>query len=309
MEHVLGLEPLGNLTLAVDHRRRGSLVHDVLATFHRELSEAPDDAWAAILGDEERFAVELSRRLADVMAAGGLGREGLEAALLELDRREIQKWIARYHEHYAKYDAAWSSLEKPMRPAHFELRFGQRRPGDTSAEDPRSIDKAFSLDVGGEKILVTGRIDRIDVGRAGGKPVFNVIDYKSGKRPTLTAKKIESGERLQPALYVMAAQALVFDKEQAVPMWAGYWSLKNGVTTDKNYSLQCSVEGTNPSEDWSNLRPKVLATIRKFVHDIRDGNFRVFSLDHDCTSRCEFNMVCRVAQVRSLNKGAPAVES
>jgi hypothetical protein len=32
----------------------------------------------------------------------------------------------------------------------------------------------------------------------------------------------------------------------------------------------------------------------------------VFSLDHDCTSRCEFNMVCRVAQVRSLNKGAPA---
>ena len=81
------------------------------------------------------------------------------------------------------------------------------RPAD---EDPRSTDDAFQLDIGGESINVAGRIDRIDVGRAGEKTVFNVIDYKSGRRPTLTSEKIESGERLQPALYVMAAQALVF---------------------------------------------------------------------------------------------------
>jgi hypothetical protein len=129
-----------------------------------------------------------------------------------------------------------------------------------------------------------------------------VIDYKSGKRPTLSPEKIASGERLQPALYVMAAQALLFAEDSATPLFAGYWSMSNGVTVDARYSLQCSQDHKTPSDAWQKLRGEVVAQVGQFVQDIRGGNFPVASRDDDCTSRCEFATVCRVGQVRSLGK-------
>jgi ATP-dependent helicase/nuclease subunit B len=298
LEDVLGLAPLGDLALEVDHRRRGSIVHDVLATFHRKLHDTPPEDWAALVRDEPRFVAQLQSTLQDIVQASGLSRDGIDLSLLELDRRQIEKWMARYREHYQKYDSAWTSLEEPMLPAHFELRFGQGRPGEASGEDPHSINDAFPLDIGDEQILVTGRIDRIDVGKVGGKQVFNVIDYKSGRRPTMTQEKIEAGECLQPALYVMAAQALVFDND-ATPLWAGYWSMKNGVSTDKRFSLHCTIEGDS---SWQKTQPKVIERIRAFVHAIRGGEFPVDSNDPDCTSRCDFNTICRVSQARSTGK-------
>jgi hypothetical protein len=277
-------------------------MHDVLALFHRKLHDGPAEEWAGLLRDEARFAADLRRTLDEVIGTGILPREGIDAALVELDRRQIDKWIARYREQYAKYDGAWASLDEPMLPTHFELRFGRSAPGDAAAEDQHSVDNAFRLDIGGEQILITGRIDRIDVGQSGGRAVFNVIDYKTGARPSMTREKMEAGERLQPALYVMAAEALLFAPGEATPMWAGYWSMKNGLTTDAKYSLRCSVDGAAPSESWESLRPAVIARIREFVHAIRAGSFPVFSRDHDCTSRCDFKTVCRVGQIRSLNK-------
>ncbi len=158
------------------------------------------------------------------------------------------------------------------------------------------------LDIGGESIEVAGRIDRIDVGRAGDTTVFNVIDYKSGRRPTLTSDKIESGERLQPALYVMAAEALVFGPDKATPLWAGYWSMQGGVTTDKRFSLHCSLESGAPTESWDDLKPKVIKRIGEIVRSTRKGEFPVASRDLDCTSKCDFKTVCRIAQVRSMGK-------
>jgi ATP-dependent helicase/DNAse subunit B len=189
-----------------------------------------------------------------------------------------------------------------MMPTHFELRFGYARPGETSPEDESSVDKPFPLDIGGETVLVTGRIDRIDVGQVGGKKVFNVIDYKSGQRPTHTREKVLSGERLQPAIYVMAAQTLLFGDDQAMPMWAGYWSMKTGVTTSEKYSLRCAVEADQPSEAWDELQSAVKDRIREFVRAIRAGQFPVASRDPDCTSRCDFHTTCRIAQIRSLGK-------
>ena len=132
--------------------------------------------------------------------------------------------------------------------------------------------------------------------------MFNVIDYKSGRRPTLTVEKMETGERLQPPLYVMAAQVLLFGEDQARPMWAGYWSMDKGVTTSARYSLKCSAEGGNATDEWKSLQESVVACIRQFVTDIRAGNFPVASRDEQCTSYCNFSTVCRIAQVRSLGK-------
>jgi hypothetical protein len=129
-----------------------------------------------------------------------------------------------------------------------------------------------------------------------------VIDYKSGRRPSLSKEKIASGERLQPALYVMAAQALLFDDVAATPLYAGYWSLTNGVSVNARFSLHCSQDQRTTSDEWESLRGEVVEQIGQFVHDIRQGNFPVASRDDDCTSRCEFATVCRIGQVRNLGK-------
>ncbi|MFO0789865.1 MAG: PD-(D/E)XK nuclease family protein [Pirellulales bacterium] len=299
LQSVLGLEPLGDLTLETDFARRGSLMHRVLAAFHRKYGASPSD-WSAVWRDEARFSAELKRALSAAFA--GSPREGIDAALLELDRRQIDKWTDAYRDQHEKYHAAWSKLAEPLTPTHFELRFGRKHAGEEEIEDPNSVDNSFRLDIGGEKIHIAGRIDRIDVGRAGGRTVFNVIDYKSGRRPTLTGDKIESGERLQPALYVMAAQALVFGDDAATPLWTGYWSMQNGVTTHKSYSLHCSVESGEATDAWEDLKPKVIARIGEIVRAARRGDFPIASRDVHCASYCDFRTVCRVAQVRSVGK-------
>jgi RecB family exonuclease len=299
VKHVLGLEPLGELALETDFTRRGSLFHEVLAAFHRKYRDLPDGEWAAIWADEALFAAELRNVLAETI---GAAREGIDGALVELDRRQIDKWTGRYRDQHAKYDKPWESFDEPPRPTHFELRFGKKHRGESGEEDKDSTNLSFALEIGGEEIQISGRIDRIDVGSAGRQKFFNVIDYKSGQRPPHNLDKIESGERLQPALYAMAAEALLFGKGGAVPLWAGYWSMQQGVTTQEKYSLHCSDQSGKLTETWETLKPKVIARIAEIVHAARRGDFPVASNDPHCTRSCDFRTVCRVAQVRSLNK-------
>jgi ATP-dependent helicase/nuclease subunit B len=300
MSGVLAREPLRELVVENDPRHRGTLVHRTLAEFHRRLPELLGRATRLSAHEAEKFASQFGAVLADLVRTAP--EAGLEAALVELDRRQVAKWGTRYHAELQKYDSAWPRLDAPPAPEYLEWRFGPSRYDESEHEDRRSTSEPFVLDLGNEKIRITGRIDRIDVGEAGGHSLFNVIDYKSGRRPTLTEEKIASGERLQPALYVMAAQALLFEGDRATPLWAGYWSMANGVTVDARYSLRCSEDGRSPSDNWDELQKKVVAQIGRMVRDIRSGNFPVASRDEHCTSYCEFATVCRVGQVRGLGK-------
>jgi hypothetical protein len=232
-------------------------------------------------------------------------RAGVDAALVEIDRRQILEWAEEYFHDSAKYSQQWSGLAAALAPAHFEVRFGPRRPGETGPDDSRSTDRPLEVDIGGEHIQITGRIDRIDVGQSGDRLLFNVIDYKSGRRPTLSSERIESGECLHPALYIMAAQAAVFVDQQAVPVWSGYWSMRNGLSMQPRSSLHCSTGGDGPTDQWKNLQPLVAERIGQIVRAIRRGEFPVASRDDQCTSRCDYNTVCRIAQVRSLAKTWP----
>ena len=306
MEDVLGLEPLGELVLETDHLRRGSRLHRVMAEFHRRLAAELAAGRAPSPQAATALSADFASALDEVMHAGS--RTGVDAALAEIDRRQIAKWGDSYFQQLGKYDAAWAKLAalgEPPLPAHFEFRFGPPHADadDADRDDPRSTALPFVLDIGTEQLRITGRIDRVDVGRGrDGRIVFNVIDYKTGRRPTLSPERIESGERLQPALYVMAAQAMLFGDERATPLWAGYWSMDKGVTTDRRFSLVCSSDELEPTEAWDALRKKVVERVGQFVADIRHGDFPVASRDDHCTSHCPFATVCRVAQVRSLAK-------
>jgi len=307
LDDVLGLEPLGELVLETDHRRRGTMVHRVLAEFHRRAPELFGARTNLSQHDVDRFVTEFENVLEALVRA--TPHQGVEAALVELDRRQIAKWGPRYHAEHGKYDATWGQLDAPLTPTYLEWRFGPPRSNETSSEesgfeDPRSTSEPFLLDLGKEQIRITGRIDRIDVGQSAGRPVFNIIDYKSGKATGLKAEHVQSGEKLQPALYVLAAQQLLFKDDRAVPVFAGYWSMTAGVKLTGSLRFgELSPQGAETTIEWTeNLQPQLVQIVKQFVTDIRHGNFPVASRDDDCTSRCEFATVCRIGQVRNLGK-------
>src|SRR5690606_24972995 len=105
--------------------------------------------------------------------------QGLEDALREIERREIDSWAALYADQEFEYRKRWSSFDEPLVPKHFEVRFGPKARSGATASDPASVEVPFTIDLGTERIKLTGQIDRIDMGRVAGVTVFNIIDYKS----------------------------------------------------------------------------------------------------------------------------------
>ncbi len=301
LEHVLSLQPLGELTLETDFARRGSLLHRVLAAFHRRLRDAIGELRVPSRREEAEFQAEFKAAIAEALS--DTTNAGLDAALLELDRRQIDRWAEGYYAQHAKYDREWTELDRPPAPAHFEVRFGPPLPGASEDDDPHSTSVPFVLELGDEQIQITGRIDRIDVGTAGGRTVFNVIDYKSGKKPSLKPADIESGQRLQLPLYVMAAQHLLLAADSATPLSAGYWTMQGGFDAKGSLKVsQCAAGELTPGDEWGGWESTVVERVAEFVHAIRHGDFPVYSQDDHCTGRCPFRTVCRIAQVRSLGK-------
>jgi ATP-dependent helicase/DNAse subunit B len=293
MGHVLGLEPLGDLVLETNFARRGSRLHDVLAAFHRDWVELQTNTFSSPEEKEAAFLAHL-QQVANERTASAR-HEGIDAALQDLDRRQILKWAGVHFKHQTKYERGWQDLDASMTPTHFEFRFGPERSSD-SLTDPDSTKTPFILKIGDEQIRITGQIDRIDVGTLDGKQVFSVIDYKSGRRASLKHEQLETGQQLQLPLYVEAAQLLVF-KNEAAPLQAGYWGMASGF--DSRGMLASHKE---EAPDWKGTQSTVHELIHTFIANIRRGNFPVDSRDKDCTGTCDYRMTCRVAQVRSLGK-------
>ncbi len=179
MQHVLRLEPLGDLVLETDFARRGSRLHDVLATFHRDWLTLRKQDYATSDEEAAAFLAHLQQVASDRTKSSA--HIGVDAALLNLDRRQILKWANRHFENQEKYVIGCKKFDVTMEPARFEFRFGPERVGGSEA-DPNSTKTPFVLKIGNELIQITGQIDRIDVGHLGDKTYFNVIDYKSSRR-------------------------------------------------------------------------------------------------------------------------------
>lgn len=310
LQRVLGLEPLPELGLEVDHLLRGRLVHETLARVHRQFQSMGRDL-AELQGDGAAFA-ELFRNtvrdIADETHRGGK----LQAALLNIYRDEVAALAERYVKQLQGYLSA-SGLDAPPIPTHFEVRFGPpRRPDDqeNEQEDPLSSDDPFELEIGQETIKIVGRIDRVDLARVGERSIFSIFDYKSGRPVLIKSEQVEAGVTLQLLLYAMAAEKLLAE-HGAVPWQVGYWAVqqKSVLGGKQSLSLYQSAGGElTPTDDWQDLYPKLRTRVGRMIEWIRSGAFPMHSYHDDCTSRCDFKTVCRVGQIRSLEKAWPPPE-
>lgn len=296
---LLHLKPLEELALRSDHLRRGSLLHQVLAAVHQQPGDPSAGASEAAL--VTRFGTALER----IIAENPLG--GLKEALREIERREVLAWAPQYAEQEIQYQGKWQSLDQPLRPAHFEVRFGPpRHDGAEESPDPLSQAVPFVLDIGSEQIRLTGQIDRIDMGQVHGVTVFAIIDYKSGQGVKLKAAEMEAGRQLQLPLYALAAEKLLFADLQAVALATGYWNVKEkGFASGRDALLEfrtATDKGLQDSAEWNSLMPAILARIEEVIHGVRAGEFPVYNENQNCTASCDFSKICRVALIRSLEK-------
>lgn len=304
--HVLKMAPPGELELEVNYRRRGSLIHDALAIALAAAGQAappgrPLSDAAAELG--ERLLEQLDR-------LGSIERAAPhQAALVAIEAHQAREWAARYARQQADFDTdkRFADLDAPLRPALLEARFGPSA-ADDGPEDAASVDKPLELTLpSGEPLRLTGRIDRIDVGRQGDRTLFAVIDYKTARELTSSVEKISSGKQLQPVLYALAAQRL-FLSEEAIPIAAGYWGVREkGFVGPKAKELPMvdydARDGRpRPSDDWVALVQSALERAGELVQATRHGRFPMHNDDVHCAAQCEFSTVCRVGQARALGK-------
>ncbi len=296
---LLKLERLEDIALRSDHLRRGTLLHQVLASVHDQYAATEEELTAADLLN--RFTESLSRIIEQTPLSG------LEDDLREIERREVISWAPGYAQQELEYRQRWSRLDEPLQPAFFEVRFGPKA-RDTGAQGPGQVSTTvpFTLDLKSEKIRLTGQIDRIDLGKVGGVTVFNIIDYKSGQAVKLGDAEILAGKQLQLPLYALAAEELLLADRQAVALATGYWSIQGkGFAAGKDGLLEIrAVEKgkLEPTSRWRDLQEGLSEQVELLIHGIRGGEFPVYNENVECTKSCDYSKLCRIAQIRSLEK-------
>lgn len=295
LDRVLGLRSLAEIGLEIDHRRRGSRMHQVLADLHAQVNRRLGRP--ASPGELESGALSA---LVDELIDKAIDPDDdpVDRALAEVDRQMLGRWLAGYPAQFDKYDAKHGDDAGHARPTYFEVSFGLVEVPD----DGLSRREPYVLKHEDEAIRVTGRIDRIDVGSAAGTSVFCVIDYKTGKSKKHGKKYVQAGDVLQLPLYSIAAQELLAAKSQAVPWRSGYWVPGDGGFGEAIRYHEIGDRGLVESAEWKALRETVVRRVFELVRSIRRGAFPMFNTDEDCTSRCDFRTVCRVGQTRALGK-------
>jgi ATP-dependent helicase/nuclease subunit B len=296
MEHVLRLRPLDDLTLETDYRARGQRFHEVLSAFHQRVNRACGGPASPASLDEAEYQRILDETLNDVFGPGELAP--LARAFREIDRKLLVEWTAEYRQQHAAYDGLWPQCQRPLSPAWFEVSFGME------CHEPPSTERPLELDTSAGLVRIVGRIDRIDLGMIGGRTVFNVLDYKTSATAKFNPQGVAEGTCLQLPLYALATEKLLLAGQEALAWQAGYWPLLAGGYKPKQaLTVRDSEESLlAPLAEWEAIREAAVRSVGAIVACLREGRFPVYNADEHCTRNCSYNTLCRINQIRSLEK-------
>lgn len=192
-------------------------------------------------------------------------------------RRRLEADLGRYLQHAAEHGG---SLE----PTHFELSFGF----------PEELDGLPALELG-EDLRLRGRIDRIDLDRAGRAVLY---DYKSGRGGAhWSAAKWGREGRFQIALYMLAAERLL--GVQAVgglyqPLSGDDLRPRGAIAGDGGLDLTCVRTDRLPREELDEILAEVREAAIVAAGEARAG--RIEARPATCTpgtGGCKYPTICR----------------
>ncbi len=253
LSDVLDLEPHDPVEPEIDPRKRGLALHQVLADLHRSPKGQPlsqPDRTALIAALRELVAGQFA-----VASEIPAYERALQAAELEFAERFADLYCQQCEDYRAAIGDGW---EEPPSPRFVELAFGNVPGAGESTPEPAAL-PCVTFGPDDSPVRVRGRIDRIDVGRRGGKQVFTVIDYKTRWAPRYQLADIELGLALQLAIYASAARRSgVLDPEASVFQMA-YWTLTLS---------GCVVGLRGKSKSLDMLNPEVAGEIERALHEV-----------------------------------------
>jgi ATP-dependent helicase/nuclease subunit B len=279
-----------------DHGRRGDIVHEVLAELHTQLRPADNSV-------PIEAAAELFRKLLEERLKRELAGTDLLVALLRIEQKLLDEWGDEYAEQWSHYnEQALKHAGTSLKPELLEVSFGRPHttPGIVAPE--AETHPCLTIGQGEDETRIRGRIDRIDTGRREGQVVFNVVDYKTGRKPATSGSQVKSGRSLQLVLYALAVQRLNLVGENAFPIQAGYWCLKETGWAPLTKPPQAGPQGLISHADWSALVDVLDELVPRLAAGIRAGQFPVYNSETDCTSYCPYKTTCRVTQIRPLEE-------
>jgi ATP-dependent helicase/DNAse subunit B len=299
VENILKLAPLEDITLQLDSLERGRIVHEALALFHRRINESFGRPASPLELAPDEFDRLLEKTLNDSLPARS--DNPMRAALGEINRRLIDRWLAEYRRQCESYDKLWMECDEPPVPEFFEVPFGESR---HRAAGAIAVEEPLEVSDGKETIRVSGRIDRIDTGKAAGINIFNILDYKTGRSVKFSMEEAKRGTALQLPLYALAAMELILNDRDCRPWRAGYWNVaKDGFKEKQSLVMFVNTDnGVVLSDDWKTIRMEAEKIVPLLVHNIRLGRFPVFNTDRRCTETCPLSTTCRIRHIRSLEK-------
>jgi RecB family exonuclease len=266
----------------VEPSRRGQAIHRALARFHRDrVHPTVEAAFAEATGE---YAAR---------AASPFGR-----VLWELEGRRLARTARKYDAQWQAFRSPWQEKGIVPEPARFEQSFGNPKSSGEFAEP-------LVIGSGDEAIRIAGTIDRIDTAETDAGPGFWIVDYKTGSDKEYTSTKVESLEKLQLALYAMAAESIVYAGDNARPLGLIYWfpsgdGARAMVSGNARWSDATSWLA-NPAK-WTSLRTEVRKHVLGIAADIRRGRFPLDPIDDNCTRSCPYSQACRIANSRHLEK-------
>jgi RecB family exonuclease len=256
----------------MDPATRGEIYHAAQFAILRELASR---GWLPV--NAENLAAALERLDAALEHVAARAEAELAPAIPQIWRSEIQGIRADLRG-WLQQKAA---TEQDWKPEFYELSFGLK---DPAGRDPRSRKEPVEV-CGGFKLQ--GAIDLIERHSSG---VVRVVDHKTGSVPKQRPEMVGAGEALQPALYAMAAEAMLGDP---VAFGRLYYA-----TIAQNYTV-VDIQ----LNQWTRRRAEqVLGAIDAAIKD----GFLPAAPRKDACKQCDYLPVCGPYEEERVREKSPA---
>ena len=258
----------------LDPKVRGLLLHDALQTFHSHYASRPV---VEIPADEAR---ETMRSVAiETFQKNAWRSPGLSKGVAHVEEQRLIATLGRYlHNERARDEPEW-------KPAHLEVGFGTA-PG--KGDGDFAWPGAFVFDAKTGPVRFSGRIDRIDVSKAGTR----LIDYKSSD--SIKQKDIKAGLSFQLTVYALAAEHHLPEDQ---PVQEAFY-LPVGRDTRR-----MAISRENSRYPWDERIEIARGTVSRCVAGIREGRFHPTQDVKPCRY-CPAENVCRYERERMKRKTA-----
>ncbi len=246
MERVLDIRESETPENELDAMTRGSILHDALYRFHRHYAGL--SVKHLLAKDEDEVRSYMAHCVRAAFKTNTTELAAVPDVILRIEQRRITDVLQRYLTRTAE------DFDDTLMPSYFEVGFG-RAPRDDA--DNLHTTEPFTLNLDGNKVLLTGKIDRIDTNTE----TARIIDYKASSTPS--AKHIKAGLDLQLSVYAWAVEQHLLPETSCSAAW--YYSIFG----DKKQDALLRKKETDFAERETNVKTNITQAIR----GIRSGHF------------------------------------